>query len=55
VLADEDGRLQREHRFRQFYEEHYRSVQAYAVRRVNELSDVADVVADVPILPAPRP
>jgi RNA polymerase sigma-70 factor (ECF subfamily) len=47
VLADEDGRLQREHRFRQFYEEHYRSVQAYAVRRVNELSDVADVVADV--------
>ncbi len=43
----EDGYAQRERRFRQLYEEHYRSVQAYAVRRVGPGIDVADTVAEV--------
>ena len=47
MSADEDRYLQRERRFRQLYEEHYRSVQACAVRRVDALADVADVVAEV--------
>lgn len=37
----------REHRFRQLYHEHYRTVQAYAVRRVATPADVADVTAEV--------
>jgi RNA polymerase sigma-70 factor (ECF subfamily) len=47
VSADEDGYQQRERRFRQLYEEHYRSIQAYAVRRVDAPDDVGDVVAEV--------
>lgn len=47
MSADKDRYQQRERRFRQLYEEHYRSVQAYAVRRVDALDDVADVVAEV--------
>jgi hypothetical protein len=43
----EDDRDQRECRFRSLYEEHYRSIQAYAVRRVGSPDDVADVVAEV--------
>lgn len=43
----EDGYPQRERRFRQLYEEHYRSIQAYAIRRVYTPADVADVVAEV--------
>ena len=42
----EDDRDQRERRFRLLYEEHYRSIQAYAVRRVGPADDAADVVAD---------
>jgi RNA polymerase sigma factor (sigma-70 family) len=47
VSAVKDGYPQRERRFRQLYEEHYRSIQAYAVRRVDAPADVADVVAEV--------
>ncbi|MGD0554975.1 MAG: RNA polymerase sigma factor [Streptosporangiaceae bacterium] len=47
MSADKDGYQQRERRFRQLYEEHYRSIQAYAIRRVHTLDDVADVVAEV--------
>jgi RNA polymerase sigma factor (sigma-70 family) len=47
VSADKDRYQQQERRFRQLYEEHYRSVQAYAVRRVDVPTDVADVVAEV--------
>jgi RNA polymerase sigma-70 factor (ECF subfamily) len=43
----EDDRDQRERRFCALYQEHYRSIQAYAVRRVRSQSDVADVVAEV--------
>jgi RNA polymerase sigma factor (sigma-70 family) len=43
----EDDRDQRERRFRSLYEEHYRSIQAYAVRRVESADDVADVVAEI--------
>ena len=43
----EDDRDQRERRFRLLYEEHYRSIQAYAVRRVGPADDAADVVAEV--------
>ena len=42
----EDDRDQRECRFRSLYEEHYRGIQAYAVRRVESADDVADVVAE---------
>jgi RNA polymerase sigma-70 factor (ECF subfamily) len=38
---------QRERRFCCLYQEHYRSVQAYAVRRVGSGEDAADVVAEV--------
>jgi RNA polymerase sigma factor (sigma-70 family) len=37
----------RERRFRQLYDEHYRPVQAYAIRRVATPADVADVTAEV--------
>jgi RNA polymerase sigma-70 factor, ECF subfamily len=47
VPEDEDGYAQRERRFRQLYQEHYRSVQAYAVRRADAGADVADTVAEV--------
>lgn len=47
MSADKDGYQQQERRFRQLYEEHYRSIQAYAVRRVDTPDDVADVVAEV--------
>jgi RNA polymerase sigma factor (sigma-70 family) len=47
VSADKDGYQQQERRFRQLYKEHYRSIQAYAVRRVDAPDDVADVVAEV--------
>lgn len=43
----EDDRSQRERRFCLLYQEHYRSVQAYAVRRAGSPDDVADVVAEV--------
>lgn len=36
----------REARFRALYEAHYRAVQAYAMRRSAEPSDVADIVAE---------
>ena len=42
-LSDHDP----ERRFGSLYQEHYRSIQAYAVRRVEPRADVADVVADV--------
>lgn len=44
VANDHD---QRERRFCCLYQEHYRSVQAYAVRRVQSGEDAADVVAEV--------
>jgi len=44
VANDHD---QRERRFCCLYQEHYRSVQAYAVRRVGPGEDAADVVAEV--------
>lgn len=47
MSAVKDGYPQRERRFRQLYEEHYRPVQAYAARRVDTPADVADVVAEV--------
>jgi RNA polymerase sigma-70 factor (ECF subfamily) len=37
----------RERRFSYLYREHYRSVWAYAVRRIESRADAADVVADV--------
>jgi RNA polymerase sigma factor (sigma-70 family) len=40
-------RQHREQRFSSLYREHYRSVWAYALRRVESDADVADVVADV--------
>jgi RNA polymerase sigma-70 factor (ECF subfamily) len=43
----EDDRDQRERRFRSLYEEHYRSIQVYALRRAEPADDVADVVAEV--------
>jgi RNA polymerase sigma-70 factor, ECF subfamily len=43
----EDDRDQQELRFRLLYEEHYRSIQAYAVRRIGPGDDVADVAAEV--------
>ena len=43
----EDDPDQRERRFRLLYEEHYRSIQAYAVRRIGPGDDVADVAAEV--------
>jgi RNA polymerase sigma-70 factor, ECF subfamily len=43
----EDDRDQRERRFHSLYEEHYRSIQAYAVRRIGPGDDVADVAAEV--------
>jgi RNA polymerase sigma-70 factor, ECF subfamily len=43
----EDDRDQQECRFRLLYEEHYRSIQAYAVRRIGPGDDVADVAAEV--------
>lgn len=47
-MADsaEDSDCQ-ERRFRMLYEDHYRLIQAYAVRRVEAEADVADVVAEV--------
>ncbi|HEY4849562.1 MAG TPA: sigma-70 family RNA polymerase sigma factor [Streptosporangiaceae bacterium] len=42
-----DARDQRERRFRSLYQEYYRPLQAYAVRRMDAQADVADVVADV--------
>jgi RNA polymerase sigma factor (sigma-70 family) len=43
----EDDRDQRERCFHSLYQEHYRSIQAYAVRRVGPGEDVSDVVAEV--------
>jgi RNA polymerase sigma factor (sigma-70 family) len=43
----EDDRGRRERRFCSLYQEHYRGIQAYAVRRVESQSEVADVVAEV--------
>jgi RNA polymerase sigma factor (sigma-70 family) len=37
----------REQRFSSLYREHYRSIWAYAVRRIESQADAADVVADV--------
>jgi DNA-directed RNA polymerase specialized sigma24 family protein len=37
----------REQRFSSLYREHYRSVWAYAVRRIQSQADGADVVAEV--------
>jgi RNA polymerase sigma factor (sigma-70 family) len=39
--------VQRELRFRSLYLKHYRSVWAYAVRRLQNQADASDVVADV--------
>ena len=44
AIGGSDGR---EARFRSLYAGHYQAVQAYAVRRMQNRSDVADVVADV--------
>jgi RNA polymerase sigma factor (sigma-70 family) len=47
VREPADSHEQRELRFRSLYQEHYRAIQAYVVRRVDDRADVADVVADV--------
>jgi RNA polymerase sigma factor (sigma-70 family) len=47
VREPEDGRDQRELRFRRLYQENYQAIQAYVVRRVEDRGDVADVVAEV--------
>ena len=44
---DDPSWRQREQRFGALYREHYRSVWAYAVRRVESQADAGDVVADV--------
>jgi RNA polymerase sigma-70 factor, ECF subfamily len=47
-VPDHDpGREHREQQFGALYREHYRSVWAYAVRRVESQADAGDVVADV--------
>ena len=46
-LSDHDP----ERRFGSLYQEHYRSIQAYAVRRVEPRADVADVVATSSLSP----
>jgi len=47
-VPDHDpGREHREQKFGALYREHYRSVWAYAVRRVESQADAGDVVADV--------
>ncbi len=43
----EDQQRRRERRFAALYQEHYRPILAYAVRRVAPAEDAADVVADV--------
>jgi RNA polymerase sigma factor (sigma-70 family) len=43
----EDQQHRRERRFAALYQEHYRPILAYAVRRVASAEDAADVVADV--------
>jgi RNA polymerase sigma factor (sigma-70 family) len=45
--TDQDVDEERERRFRGLYEQHYRAVHAYAVRRTGEPDDAADAVADV--------
>jgi RNA polymerase sigma factor (sigma-70 family) len=47
VLDHDASSGQREQRFASLYREHYRSVLAYAVRRMDRHADAADVVADV--------
>jgi RNA polymerase sigma factor (sigma-70 family) len=47
VREPADSHEERELRFRGLYQEHYRAIQAYVVRRVDDQADVADVVADV--------
>jgi RNA polymerase sigma-70 factor (ECF subfamily) len=47
VLDDDPSWEHREQRFASLYREHYRSVWAYAVRRMERHADAADVVADV--------
>ena len=47
MLDDDPSWEHREQRFACLYREHYRSVWAYAVRRIERHADAADVVADV--------
>jgi RNA polymerase sigma factor (sigma-70 family) len=47
VPEHDPGWEHREQRFGDLYQKHYRSVWAYAVRRVESEADAADVVADV--------
>lgn len=47
MLDDDPSWEHREQRFASLYREHYRSVSAYAVRRMERHADAADVVADV--------
>lgn len=48
LVADTDSSWERrEQRFSSLYREHYRSVWAYALRRMESQADAADVVADV--------
>jgi RNA polymerase sigma factor (sigma-70 family) len=47
VPDDDPSWEHREQRFGVLYREHYRSVWAYAVRRIESQADVSDVVADV--------
>jgi RNA polymerase sigma-70 factor (ECF subfamily) len=47
VSGPDDQRRHREHRFAALYQEHYRPILAYAVRRAGPAEDAADVVADV--------
>ena len=47
VSGPEDQQRHRERRFAALYQEHYRPILAYAVRRAGPAEDAADVVADV--------
>jgi RNA polymerase sigma factor (sigma-70 family) len=47
VADSAEDRECHERRFRMLYRDHYRLIQAYAVRRVEAEADVADVVAEV--------
>jgi RNA polymerase sigma factor (sigma-70 family) len=45
--TDQDVDEERERRFRTLYEQHYRAVHAYAVRRTGAPDDASDAVAEV--------
>ena len=47
MSGPEDQQRHRERRFAALYQEHYRPILAYALRRAGPAEDAADVVADV--------